>query len=63
MKDKNNVPLQQDKDKPVHERTGSTLHDDYKIQGDEEKHRDEKESYGDYNGNSEENNPARAEQG
>jgi hypothetical protein len=45
----------------VHDRPGSNDHNDYKIQGTEkEEHRNEKESYQDYNGNSETNNPARA---
>jgi hypothetical protein len=48
-----------DKSKPVEERTGSQDHNDYRIEGEEAK-RDEKESYTDYNGNSEANNPARA---
>jgi hypothetical protein len=41
------------KDQPVYNKPGSTLHNDYKIRGDEEK-KDEKESYQDYNGNGEE---------
>ena len=46
----------------VHNRTGSTDHNDYKITGNDGTNtsRDEKESYVDYNGNSEANNPARA---
>ncbi|MBA2746693.1 MAG: hypothetical protein H0U44_10740 [Flavisolibacter sp.] len=51
-----------DDQKPVHERTGSTLHNDYKIKGDEQPGKDEAESYQDYNGNSESNNPAKAEE-
>jgi hypothetical protein len=39
-------------DQPVYNKPGSTLHNDYKIKGDEPK--DEKQSYQDYNGNGEE---------
>jgi hypothetical protein len=56
-------PLDRDENQDVHNRTGSTDHNDYKIEGTDGKnveHRNEKESYTDYNGNSESNNPARA---
>ena len=45
----------------VHNRVGSTEHNDYKIKGSDgvNTERDEKESYVDYNGNSEENDPKR----
>jgi hypothetical protein len=60
-KNKNNPASGSDESsKEVYERTGSNDHNDYRIKGDEHK-RDEKESYTDYNGNSEANNPARAE--
>jgi hypothetical protein len=49
----------------LYERTGSTEHNDYKISATNERasseKKDEKDSYQDYNGNSEENNPARTE--
>jgi len=51
--------------KEVHERTGSNEHNDYRITGKNDAAstggKDEKDSYQDYNGNADDNNPARAE--
>jgi hypothetical protein len=62
MDNKNNNPGNSSKDQQqeVFNRPGSNDHNDYRIKGDEQKHKDEKESYMDYNGNSEANDPGKA---
>jgi hypothetical protein len=59
MPDKNNKPADNpnQQQQEVYNRPGSNEHNDFRIQGDEVKKKDEKESYMDYNGNSEENDP------
>jgi len=65
---KSEEPVQENKrnqSSDVYERTGSTEHNDYKITGRDEakkvEKKDEGGSYQNYNGNSEANNPAKAE--
>ena len=64
-KNKNNTPAEnrdQQNSSELYERTGSTEHNDYRITGKNDgtgEKKDEKDSYQDYNGNSEVNNPAR----
>ena len=61
MEDRKNEVEKQEQERNVSERPGSGDHNDYRMKGDEQtKERDEEESYTDYNGNSEANDPARA---
>ena len=62
---RNETPSNTDRQSDVYNRPGSNEHNDYSITGNKKeenrsKKRDEKESYMDYNGNSEENNPAKS---